>query len=35
MAPSNIKASGSADQETGRVFKAKEILKTPELESRH
>lgn len=33
LAPSNIKASGSMYQETGRVFKAKEILKTPE--SRH
>lgn len=30
LAPSNIKASGSTHQETGRVFKAKEILKTPE-----
>lgn len=33
LASSNIKASGSTRQETGRIFKAKDILETPE--SRH
>lgn len=33
LAPSNIKASGSIHQETGKAFKAKKIIKPPE--SRH